>query len=240
MEQAQTVGQLLKQRRETLGISLEKTRLDTRITIKYLTAIENDKWDTFPAKVYVLGFLKKYAEYLGLEKDSIINIFNESQREQKSYPKKTNTKKVIKEPKTGAPKKNISSVKYIIFILVFVVGIGGYAVFKYSGLKIDIPKKWFIGKNVVTVPSIITTAIKRQEIVIHAFVDTWVRVIVDSRKEFEGILIANKDYRWEAKEKFNIKVGYVRGVEVKFNGEVIDLLSGARYDVNEIVLPKEK
>jgi len=68
---AQTLGALLRERREAMGVSLAEVEVATRIRQKYLAAIESDEWHLLPGEVVGRGFLRNYAEYLGLESHEI-------------------------------------------------------------------------------------------------------------------------------------------------------------------------
>ena len=62
----QTLGQKLKQAREEQRLTLEKASEATRIRAPYLQALEADDLSAMPAPVQARGFLRNYAEYLGL------------------------------------------------------------------------------------------------------------------------------------------------------------------------------
>ncbi len=58
-----------------MGLTLEQAAEDTRIREKFLRALESGDYQTLPGAVYTKGFLRNYAEYLGLEPDAIILQF---------------------------------------------------------------------------------------------------------------------------------------------------------------------
>lgn len=61
------LGQLLRDRRLKLGISLEEVQTKTKIRKRYLQALEDGDWDALPGEVYARGFVRSYAELLGLD-----------------------------------------------------------------------------------------------------------------------------------------------------------------------------
>lgn len=61
------IGALLRERRETLGLSLQDAETAIRIRVAYLMALENDDWPNLPGEVVGRGFLKNYAEFLKLD-----------------------------------------------------------------------------------------------------------------------------------------------------------------------------
>lgn len=58
------IGSVLKAARLKKGLALEAVARQTRISKRYLDALEGDKFDEFPALVYLRGFLKGYCEFL--------------------------------------------------------------------------------------------------------------------------------------------------------------------------------
>ena len=68
---AQTLGAILRERRDAMGVSLAEVEIATRIRQKYLAAIESDEWHLLPGEVVGRGFLRNYAEYLGLESHEV-------------------------------------------------------------------------------------------------------------------------------------------------------------------------
>lgn len=75
---AADIGTLLKARREQLGRSLAEAALHTRIRETHLEYIENNKFSMLPGQVYVVGFIRVYANYLGLDSDSLLAQFEDA------------------------------------------------------------------------------------------------------------------------------------------------------------------
>jgi cytoskeleton protein RodZ len=66
-------GRTLRRARETAGLSLTEAARETRISAKYLGALEEDATtETFPAPAYARFFMRTYAEYLGLDPDPLL------------------------------------------------------------------------------------------------------------------------------------------------------------------------
>ena len=69
----QDLGAVLRERREAMGVSLAEVEVATRIRQKYLSALESDEWHLLPGEVVGRGFLRNYADYLGLEPNEVID-----------------------------------------------------------------------------------------------------------------------------------------------------------------------
>jgi cytoskeleton protein RodZ len=71
----ETLGAYLKTKRESLNISLQEISQVTRIRRSILEAIENNRYDLLPPKVFAQGFIKSYASYLGLDESEVIRRY---------------------------------------------------------------------------------------------------------------------------------------------------------------------
>lgn len=61
------IGETLRQAREAKGITLRQAEEATKIRLRYLEALEREDFAQIPGRVYVIGFLRNYARYLGLD-----------------------------------------------------------------------------------------------------------------------------------------------------------------------------
>jgi cytoskeleton protein RodZ len=69
------LGRVLRERREQLGISLDELQTKTKIRKRYLMALEEGNWDLLPGAVYARGFVKSYAEALGLDGKQLLEQY---------------------------------------------------------------------------------------------------------------------------------------------------------------------
>lgn len=70
-----TAGEILKTAREKKGIGLEEVASTTKIKKKFLENIEANKFQDFSSAVAVRGFVKNYAEFLGLSSGPVLAVF---------------------------------------------------------------------------------------------------------------------------------------------------------------------
>jgi cytoskeletal protein RodZ len=69
------LGETLQRARLARGVTLEEAERTTRISRRYLEALENENFGLLPAPVYARGFLRTYARYLGLEPVDLLPLF---------------------------------------------------------------------------------------------------------------------------------------------------------------------
>src|SRR5512140_2059215 len=69
------LGSLLVRAREARGLTLEDAERDTRISRRYLQALESEQFEVIPAPVYARGFLRSYSQYLGIDPQETLAMF---------------------------------------------------------------------------------------------------------------------------------------------------------------------
>jgi len=74
-----SLGGLLRATREGRNISLDAASTFTRISVRILTALESNDFATLPAEVFTRGFIKIYAEYLGLDPSEVLKLFTDQE-----------------------------------------------------------------------------------------------------------------------------------------------------------------
>ncbi len=75
------LGSLLTRAREARGLTLEDAERDTRISRRYLAALEAEQFEVIPAPVYARGFLRSYSQYLGLDPQEMLAMFPREEEE---------------------------------------------------------------------------------------------------------------------------------------------------------------
>ncbi len=70
-----TLGQILREQREKKNITFEQAEEATKIRKSYLRDLEDGNYANLPASTYIKGFLKIYAEFLGLAEKDVLAFF---------------------------------------------------------------------------------------------------------------------------------------------------------------------
>jgi transcriptional regulator with XRE-family HTH domain len=123
---AVTIGECLKRKREEFGISIEELSDRLRIKINYLEDLEKNNYDKLPPDVYVKGFIKRYAELIGLDPEKVVELFKKEKEIEDKIESRNKKRKEIK--KKFAIKKYITVTPKIVtvFLSIFVLSIIGY------------------------------------------------------------------------------------------------------------------
>jgi hypothetical protein len=70
------IGSSLRDARERQGLDLYEVERATHIRPRYLTALEEERFDVLPGPAYIKGFLRTYADFLGLDADRFVDEYS--------------------------------------------------------------------------------------------------------------------------------------------------------------------
>ena len=71
------IGQKLKDKREENGVSVEEAAEDLKMRPSQITNLEEGNTESFKDSLFLKYFIRDYAKYLGLNKEEIVDDFNE-------------------------------------------------------------------------------------------------------------------------------------------------------------------
>ena len=73
-----SIGNILRTERETQGRTLTEVSKAVYIKTKYLSALEEENFAAIPGEVYVKGFIRAYASYLGMDGEELVAQYDGS------------------------------------------------------------------------------------------------------------------------------------------------------------------
>jgi hypothetical protein len=80
------LGPIFREARVRSGKTIEDATRETKIAKKYLNAIENENFDIFPGETYLIGFLRNYAQFLGLDSDEMVQKYRDYKIQEQPAP----------------------------------------------------------------------------------------------------------------------------------------------------------
>ncbi len=86
----------LQSRRLDCGLSLEKIAESTKISLRFLKAIEDEEFDKLPGGIFNRSYLRQYADAIGFDESKLLNYY--SRRTEAQAPEEA---VVIRKPNTG-------------------------------------------------------------------------------------------------------------------------------------------
>ena len=80
-EASETVGEILRNKREEIGLSLDEITEKLNLDSNLIELLENNDFEKFKVETYLKGYLRAYSKLLGIDGDRIIKLYKESNTE---------------------------------------------------------------------------------------------------------------------------------------------------------------
>jgi cytoskeletal protein RodZ len=117
----ESLGEKLKSARESKGYTYDQISWEINIAGRYLEALEMEDFSLFPGEAYVLGFLRNYSEYLGLNGEELISLYRALKIQEQPVP----VEQLLKNP------ANIPRIILIILAVLVFLGAAGGGIYFY-------------------------------------------------------------------------------------------------------------
>ncbi len=239
-----SVGEILRAEREKQGLTVKDIEKSTSIRALYIQAIEDGKYDVLPGEVYLKGFMRNYASFLGLDAQHILNLYRESLTEQapSPVPPPPAASSPALGPKTERSRSRESEEKSSVgrwltaLVVLAIVGGGAWAAMNYlnpSSPQPAKPPQTQVQQSAPAQPAPVAPksaqpAPAAAPIVVTAkyTASCWTQVIADGREVYEGIPRVGDNHTWNANQAMTVKVGNAAGIELTYNGQPQGRLGG--------------
>ncbi|MGB9722515.1 MAG: helix-turn-helix domain-containing protein [Chloroflexia bacterium] len=248
------LGDLLRQRREEFGWTLEEVSQRTRIRRNYLQALEEGKYDLLPADVHVRGFLYTYASLLNLPFEEVRALYEQ----ERGRPALVSIAPISQPPRVRSFVLPGLGVAILFALIVAAVAIWLNFGFLHpttvpptatprpptptSILPTATPTARLLLRTPTPTPGLTPTAHAYEglEAVFQVSAPCWVRVIADGAEKpaFEGTLQPGRTYTFTAQLELRVRMGNAGGVRVILNGQDLGV-QGASGQVVDRVWKKE-
>lgn len=249
-----SIGQELKKQRELRQINLEDIANDTKISMRFLRAIEEDNFQILPEGVYRRNFIASYASYIGIDSQALVNIYKEMFEKIGSYQS-------VQRPRFTHQQLFVWIGTAVAFVLVAVIIII-YGFRNHQGItqtrvaaplvqqlsksksaeNITLPQsnENSAMKNEYVVPA--TKAVGGDHIVIDivALQDTWLEVKTDGNIYFKWLLKKSEKRTFIANKTIEfITIGNAGGIEAYYKKQKLQSFGKTGQIIKNLIISKE-
>ena len=210
-------GSWLRQQREIRGISLREIANVSKISIRYLEALEASRFNVLPAAVFAKGFLRQYASYVGLDPDEVVNFYLVAQKE--AEPEED-----LVSPSSSRMHSS-THWAYGLFLTVGIVLLFGLAalvgfVAERRSPEAE-PPPTAAPVFAPPPPQLVVEESRRAPLVVTLdFVqDCWVEALVDGENRVSELRVQGESLQLDAEETITLTLGNAPGVRIEVNGE---------------------
>ena len=238
----ESIGARLKQARQDKGVSLEQAQKDTRIHNRILAALEEGRpQEAVSGRVYIKSFIRKYADYLGLDGASLAEEYKGAPTIRRGSPRE----RILIAAEKGSSFK-FPAKKIIAAVVLIVVIFAGIKLVIFAGSKIHPHTKNFgVGvkkaespkakpkavvketpKEVPQQPAVTPAAVavpkgENISLKIKAKSDVYLKIKTDGSVIYDGILKKGSAETWEAKDSLDISTSRAEAIAAELNGTTL-------------------
>jgi cytoskeletal protein RodZ len=240
-------GEELRREREIRGISLKEIADATKISKRFLEALEGNDHKTLPAPVFTRGFVREYARYVGLNVEEMVNRYNFAAANDDRIEKPPQVEKYAKvpprdisprpAPKRGIPPAYAKVDRNAIFLVILIAAVLLAAYWAIQNKRRSDAAEAAANAVPVATPAAATApppdaapAPKPVDdstlrMTIEATTNSWVELNADGKRAFRGDFAAGDTKEFEAKDEFRfVNIGNAAGLTITLNGVQVPTL----------------
>jgi hypothetical protein len=253
-------GEELRRERELRQITLREVAEATKISLRFLEALENNDFDVLPGGFFTRGFIKSYARHIGVNEEAMVNAYLmelNQQRGRTSAAAAAPAPAVAPVP-TPAPRAAAASARAAgggarsVTVAASLLAFFGLAFLLWNGVRqlgqgaaqapepIPEPVSEPVGAPAsepapaaVTHPESLLVGITVRE-------RAWVRLLCDGREMVNRTLDPGSYRRFECRDEVSISASDPRAVEVEINGRPMALPGTPGQRVTPVVVRRQE
>ncbi len=249
-------GEQMRRERELRGVTLPELSNATKIGLRYLQALEDDRFELLPGGIYNRGFVRAVARYLKLDEHHWVNGYARAANE---------PPEVLAHFVPGPPRPSASRLhpRWSLLFLLVLFGVAAYLVhdLRQQQAAEAAPTRSMVAAqppphsnqasavaspmSARSAPSSNRTEAKAARVAdsLHLQIDVvenaWVRVTADGRPHFEGIMKAGDSRSLDATGQIELVTGNASAVVLTLNSETLPPLGSPGERKRVVLTPKD-
>ncbi|MDD8011059.1 MAG: DUF4115 domain-containing protein [Acidobacteriota bacterium] len=244
-----TLGQELRTEREKHSLSLKDISDRTKVGLRYLVALEEDRWEEMPQKFFIRSIIKAHAQAMGVDPEPFLARYEEQEKARLESP--GNEGESPKRKKRGAEAGGTRRILVPALAVLLVLGAAaaGYLLFLKPGEKSAPP----VSSTEIPAPQTEAAlpepaAAKEPEPVpaetglrleLRFNADSWMHISADGVVVLDGIKPAGSTASLRAEREFILQTGNAGGFDFTLNGRQGRPLGGSGVVLTDIRITRE-
>jgi cytoskeleton protein RodZ len=219
-------GEWLRRQRELREISLRDIADRTKISLRYLEAMEADRFDLLPAPIFAKGFLREYARYVGLSPDEVVNHYLAvHQPEELDQPGDATL--IAMEKKRRKKGGGWTWGLFLLLaaaLLLALVALVSWLVDKGENQPAAAPPPQVVSPQPASQPAVAPPAVTPEapkapiEVTLDFSGECWVKAAIDGKSPIEEIHVQSESMQLEAQQKIEVRLGNAGTADIQVNG----------------------
>jgi cytoskeletal protein RodZ len=216
-------GENLRRERDVRGVSLREIAEGTKISVRFLQALEEDRLDVLPGGLFPRAFVRQYALFLGLDPDKVVTDFVAAYGEQPAAPERKLVPAPERRPRLSLGRVFLAALAVLAVVLTLRHGReSGRARLPPPPTTIAAAPAVLPTDRVYPSPELATAAAGADSgdglvLTMTAQQDCWVEVRADGATVINRVLAEGESQRLEARGEIVLSVGNAGGLSIRVN-----------------------
>lgn len=249
---ATSFGEQLRLAREARGISLREISEQTRISTRYLEAIERGDLKRLPGGIFNRSFIKAYAKYIGYDEKEALDAYTHTAREMGTSPEDISITPYKPNVYTDGLSSRSPFVTLLLTIVILsILSLGIYAALHWYQRREAASTGSTPAKNApaAAIPTAAPNTGNGAPAAAAALTieitagdqDVWMRTRVDEEESQDSTLSKDESRQFLANQQLSVQFAKSKAgaFDVKINGQPADVPVDATKSLAEIIITKE-
>jgi cytoskeletal protein RodZ len=215
-------GENLRRERELRGVDLREMAEATKISIRFLQALEQDRVDILPGGIFPKAFVRQYARHLGLDAERLVAEFVYAHGGEPVPPRRASGPVHVDPPRSRGIALAVVALVVLAFVGWKVRGQAGRSATPASPSAPPAPVTTFPHDRVYPPPSGVAASAPPvtpgvMVLTLQARRSSWVEARVDGTTVLNRVLKDGESQRLEARQEVLLSVGNAGGVALTLN-----------------------
>jgi cytoskeleton protein RodZ len=221
-------GESLRRERDVRGVSLREVAEGTKISVRFLQALEEDRLDVLPGGLFPRAFVRQYALFLGLDPEKVVTDFVAAHGAQPAVPERKLVVIPERGPRLSIGRVFLAAVAVLAVVLTFRHGRESErARLQTPPTTIPAAPAVLPTDRVYPSPELTPTAANPESggtdggdglvLTMTAQQDCWVEVRADGATVINRVLAEGESQRLEARGEIVLSVGNAGGLSIRVN-----------------------
>jgi cytoskeletal protein RodZ len=215
-------GERLKRERELREVSPNEVVVATRISLRFLEALENEDWDKLPGGVFNRGFVRAIARYLGLDEEHLLAEYDLARGDQ-SAESPSNRENRIPQPSKW---KAVAFALGVLVLIAMLIAAGVYGWRRYSAYRRGKPSSVVTSQSLAARPVSLTAGDPRAnsaalDLSVSTSRATRLRILADGKLVLESEIPPGQNRHFSAQTAFEVTAADSSAVLLELNRQAM-------------------
>ena len=224
-----TFGERLKRERELRDVSINELMKSTRISQRFLEALENEDWAKLPGGIFGRAFVRTVARYLGLDEESFLAEYDAARGDVSQGRLADRPEERIPSPPRWIP---AAALVVLLALLAAIAYAGRYAWRRYEARRAQQKSSEStappISESAAVAPAIVARPANEPaalDLAVSTSAATRMRIVSDGAVVLDAEVPAGDSRHFSARARFEVTAADSSAVLLELNGQAMPPLS---------------